>query len=127
MPIEIQHTDDNIGIIFSAVGKVTGQEIIESQSNIYQSEGFAKLRYWIAERSRCTEYEVSSYEVSRIAEIDNQAAKINPNLIMALIRKWHSEKSVTNSEKFKVILKMSTNPLLKQPIQTAKIILLGMF
>jgi hypothetical protein len=45
MPIEIQHTDDNIGIIFSAVGKVTGKEIIESQSDIYQSKGFAKLRY----------------------------------------------------------------------------------
>ncbi len=85
MPNEIQYTDDNIGICFSAVGKVTGKEIIESQSDIYQSKGFAKLRYWIVERSRCTEYEVSSDEVSRIAAIDNEAAKINPNLIIALI------------------------------------------
>jgi hypothetical protein len=85
MPIEIQYTDDNIGIIFSAVGKVTGKEIIESQSDIYQSKGFVNLRYWIVDRSRCTEYEVSSDEVSRIAALDNETAKINPNLIMALI------------------------------------------
>lgn len=85
MPIEIKYTDDNIGIIFSAIGKVTGKDIINKQKEIYQSEGFAQLRYWIVDRARCTEYEVSSDEVNQIARMDNEAAKINQNLLMALV------------------------------------------
>ncbi len=85
MPIEIQYTDDSIGVNFCAVGKVTGKDILESAKDIFQSKGFVNLRYWIVDRSRCTKYEVSPDEVRLIAELDNEAAKINPNLLMALI------------------------------------------
>ncbi len=85
MPIEIQYTDDNIGVNFFAVGEVTGKDIIESEKKIFQSKGFVNLRYWIVDRSQCTKYEVSSDDVKKIAALDNDAAKRNPNLIMALI------------------------------------------
>ena len=85
MTIEVKYTDDNMGVTFYAVGKVTGKDIIESQRDIYQSNGFKNLRYWIVDRSRCTEYKVSSDEVSQIATMDNKAVELNPNLIMALI------------------------------------------
>ena len=85
MPIEIHYTDDNIGVIFCAVGEVTGKDIIESEKEIFQSKDFVNLKYWIVDRSRCTKYEVSSDEVKLIAQIDNEAAKINPNLLMVLI------------------------------------------
>jgi len=85
MPIEIEYTDDTLGVIFSAVGKVTGKEIIDKQKDVYRSKEFPRLRYWIVDRSRCTEYDVSTEEVSEIAAIDNEAAHINPHLIMALV------------------------------------------
>ena len=85
MPIEVQYTEDNIGVVFSAVGKVTGKEIINTQNSIYRTKKFANLRYWIVDRSRCTEYEVSADEVDQIAAMDNAAAKQNPKLLMALV------------------------------------------
>ena len=85
MPIEIQYTEDKIGVVFCAVGRVTGEEIIAAQKTIHDSEGFVDLRYWIVDRSRCTEYTVSTDEVSQIADMDNNAAKRNPHLLMALV------------------------------------------
>ncbi len=85
MPIEVQYTQDNIGLVFCAVGKVTGKEIIDTQSSIYRTQKFTNLRYWIVDRSRCTEYEVSADEVDQIAAMDNAAAKKNPKLLMALV------------------------------------------
>ena len=85
MAIEIQYTQDNIGVIFCAVGRVTGEEVITHQKRIYAREDFVDLRYWIVDRSRCTEYEVSSDAVRQIADMDNEAAKKNPHLLMALV------------------------------------------
>ncbi len=85
MPIEIRYTDDRKGLDFCAVGSVTGKEIVESAKEIYREEGFLNLRYWIVDRSRCTNYEVSADEVRLIAELDKKAAKENPDLITAII------------------------------------------
>ena len=85
MPIEIQYTEDDMGIVFYAVGAVTGEEIIEKQGEIYRGEHFSNLRYWIVDRSRCTEYKITPDEIRKMAAMDNEAAKANPNLLMALI------------------------------------------
>jgi hypothetical protein len=85
MPIEIKYTEDNLGINFYAVGEVTGNHIIEGMKEIFQSEKFVNLKYWIADRSRCTKYDVSSDDVKLIADLDKEAAKINPDLLMILI------------------------------------------
>ncbi len=85
MPIEVRYTDDDLGIDFCAVGRVTGKDVIESKVTIFQEEGFARLKYWIVDRSRCVEYEVNADDVRSIAELDNEAAKINPDLLIALI------------------------------------------
>lgn len=85
MPIEIQYTDDRKGIIFCAVGKVTGKDIIEKQISIYNSAKFIDIKYWIVDRSKCTEYDVNKGDIVQIADIDNDAAKTNPDLLMALV------------------------------------------
>ncbi len=85
MPIEIQYSDDRKGVDFYAVGYVTGKEIIECGKEIFKEKGFSSLRYWIVDRSRCTEYEVTADEVRLIAELDKRAAKENPNMITAII------------------------------------------
>ena len=85
MTIEVNYTEDRIGLIFRAVGKVTGQDIIEAQRAIYDRASFVHLRYWIVDRSQCTEYAVTAEDVARIAAMDNEAAKRNPHLLIALV------------------------------------------
>ncbi len=85
MPIEIQYTEDKIGVVFSAVGRVTGEEIMVAQERIFDSEHFPHLKYWIVDRSRCTDYAVSTDEVWQIADRSNRAAERNPQMLMALV------------------------------------------
>jgi hypothetical protein len=85
MPITIDYTDDKTGVTFFAVDKVTGKDIIASMKELFQSENFVNLKYWIVDRSRCTKYEVDSEEVREIAYLDKDAAKRNPQLLHALI------------------------------------------
>jgi len=44
MPIEIKYTDDSIGIIFCAIGRVTASDIIRKQKEIYRSRKLDKRR-----------------------------------------------------------------------------------
>jgi hypothetical protein len=85
MAIKIQYIDDGVGIEIIASGIVTGEEIIEAHKEIYSEKNLKKQKYQIIDRSHCKDYQVSSPEVQRIADIDKTAAKINPNIIMALI------------------------------------------
>ena len=85
MPIEIHYTDDNIGINFCAVGEVSGKEIIEHLKEVYQSDVFPSLKYWIVDREKCLKYDVSAKEVNEVAEISKRAAKINPELLEIII------------------------------------------
>ena len=85
MAIKIQYIDDGVGIKIIASGIVTGEEIIEAHKEIYSKTNLKKQRYQIIDRSNCKDYQVSSTEVQRIADIDKAAAKINPNIFMALI------------------------------------------
>jgi hypothetical protein len=85
MPIEIQFTDDNIGINFCAVGEVSGKEIIEHLKEFYQSDVFPSLKYWIVDREKCVKYDVSANEVNEIAKISRDAAKKNPDLLEIII------------------------------------------
>lgn len=85
MPIQIKYRADKIGIEFIASDVVTGKDVIEANNKIYNSENFSKQKYKIADRTKCTDYQVNSEEVRLIAEQDKTAAKINPNLLIALV------------------------------------------
>jgi len=85
MPIEIKYSNNNTGVQFSAVGDVCGQDIIKSCKEVFQSNEFSKLKYWISDRERCTQYNVSSAEVREISNLNINAAKLNPTLLVAVI------------------------------------------
>ncbi len=46
-----------------ASGIVTGEEIIKAQEEIYNEENLKKQKYQIIDRTRCTEYQVSSEDI----------------------------------------------------------------
>ncbi len=85
MPINVNFLDNDIGVEIVASGIVTGEEIIEAHVEIYNIKHLRKQKYHIIDRSHCEEYNVTSEDVRKIAEIDKAAAKINPNIIVALV------------------------------------------
>ena len=85
MTITINYLDNGLGIEIIATGTVTGHEIIEKHKEIYNSENLSKQRYQIIDRTHCQKYIVSNEEVMQIAKIDKEAAKTNPNIIIAVI------------------------------------------
>ena len=85
MPVEIKYIDNGIGVEFFGTGVVNGTDVIEANKMIYSNENFPKQRYQIVDRINITKYQVTNDEIRKIAEQDKAAAKINPNIIIALI------------------------------------------
>ena len=97
MPIELEYTIDNIGVISHAIGRVTKDDILESGKSVFGHKNFKNLRYWIIDREKCTDYDVTLSSMSEIIKLDQEAAKINPNLIVAIV-------SLTDLEHIRSIL-----------------------
>ena len=87
MPLEIKYIDDGVGVEFISSGTLTGAEIIEANRQVYENENFHKQRYQLIDRTACEKYQVSSEELRKIAIQDEEAAKSNPNILMALVAK----------------------------------------
>ncbi|MBT8341172.1 MAG: hypothetical protein KJP07_14240 [Desulfatitalea sp.] len=85
MTIEIKYIDDGIGVEFIGSGTVKGADVVEARKEVYSNQNFSKQRYQIVDRSKVTDFQVNSAEVMTIAEQDMAAAKINPNILVALI------------------------------------------
>ena len=85
MTIKIKRLDNGLGVEMIASGIVTGDEIIEALKEIYNEENLNKLRYRIIDRTNCTEYRVYPEETEKIADMDDKASIINPNLMIAVI------------------------------------------
>ena len=85
MPIQIKYIEGGFGVEFIGSGVVTGADIIKANKEIYSNEKFSRQRYQIIDRTNCKEFQVSNEEIRIIAEQDKAAAKINPNIIIALI------------------------------------------
>jgi predicted N-formylglutamate amidohydrolase len=85
MTIQVNYFENGIGIEIIASGIVTGEEVIEAHKEIYNKENFKKQKYKIVDRTDCTKYQVYPEHIEKIAEMDDEAARINPNLIIAVI------------------------------------------
>ena len=85
MTIQVNYLENGIGIEIIASGIVTGEEVIEAHKKIYNEENFKKQKYKIVDRTDCTKYQVYPEDIEKIAEMDDEASRINPNLIIAVI------------------------------------------
>lgn len=85
MAIEIHYTPDGIGIEVVLSDSVTGPDIMEALKGLYADDRFGGMKYMIADKTDCTEYSVTPEEVRRIAALDIESSKINPELIEAHI------------------------------------------
>jgi hypothetical protein len=85
MPVQIKFIEDGLGVEFISSGIVTGNEIIQANEKIYTHEILPRLKYKIVDRTHCAEYNVTTTDIQIIAGQDRKAAKINPNIIIALV------------------------------------------
>ena len=85
MTIQVNYLENGIGIELIASGIVTGEEVIEAHKEVYNEENFKKQKYKIVDRTDCTKYQVYPEDIEKIAEMDDEASRINPNLIIAVI------------------------------------------
>ena len=85
MTVQVKYLENGIGIVINASGIVTGEEVIEAHKEIYNEDNFKKRKYKIVDRTDCTKYQVYPEDIVKIAEIDDEASRINPNFIIAVI------------------------------------------
>jgi hypothetical protein len=79
MTVQVKYLANGIGIEIIASGIVTGKEVIEAHKEIYNEENFKKRKYKIVDRTDCTKYQVYFEDIEKIAEMDDEASRINPN------------------------------------------------
>jgi hypothetical protein len=85
MAIKIRYLDGGIGIEIVASGIVSGDEAIEAHKEIYNQQNLHRQRYQIIDRTRCNYYCIRPEEIEKIAALDIAAAKINPNIVIAIV------------------------------------------
>lgn len=95
MGLEINFLDNGEGLELCAFGVVHGHEIIEANKEFYNPIHLRKLKYKIIDKSKCTEYNVSAEEIAVIAELDEEASLLNPEILIAIVESETLQFSLT--------------------------------
>lgn len=126
MPINYSYLDDG-GVLLKGSGVVSGKELITLNDEIYKTpELIKKISYQIGDYSEVVDWKMDVAEIKRIADQDNHAALINPDMIFAvaaskditfgLTRMWQA---YTDESPFKTAV-FRTVPECKAWIETVK-------
>lgn len=95
MCIKVNILENGEGIEILATEVVTGREIIQAMEEKYDNAHISKQKYHIIDKSKCTEYNVTSQDVQSIANFDIKASEINPHIVMAVIESEYLQFSLT--------------------------------
>lgn len=85
MPLIYEHTEDG-GILVKGKGVISGNEIKEINNDIYRSpENILEIKYQLLDLTDISEILVSNADIKGFSDQDDAAAKINPNMIIAIV------------------------------------------
>jgi len=85
MPVKITYLKDR-GVMVKGSGFVSWKDIYHANETIYDTADKIKsIYYQIADFTDVSGTDITSEQVKILAEQDAQAAKINPNLIVAVV------------------------------------------
>ena len=73
------------GVLFQFQNVVTGDELVQSNLDVYADPKFESIEYELAMFSDSVEFEASSETVRRVANMHAEASKRNPNIIVAIV------------------------------------------
>ncbi len=87
MPIKCSY-DKNGGVILIGTGTLLAKDILEVNRSIYAThEKIKKIPYQICDYTKVEKVKIESEELIKIAEQDNEAALVNPGMIIAVAAK----------------------------------------
>ena len=73
------------GVLFRFRDVVTGDELVQSNLDVYANPKFESIEYEVAIFSDSVKFEASSETVRRVAEMDAAASKRNPKVVVAIV------------------------------------------
>ncbi|RTZ96702.1 MAG: hypothetical protein DSY90_09875 [Deltaproteobacteria bacterium] len=94
--IDVTITDDNTGIIFTLSGEFSADEILSKIKELFNSDIFPNLKYWLIDRSLVTNYNLSNEQVQLLARLCIDASKTNSSLAHILVSKTDLEYGIAN-------------------------------
>lgn len=83
MPYEIDWKSDTL--VWTYTGRLTGDELLRSNMDIYGDPRFDDLRYQIVDLRAVEHFEVDDIYMRRIAHLDRAAAYSNPRIRVAVV------------------------------------------
>lgn len=85
IPIDIEFLEDG-GLIGVGAGALTGQQIIDANRVVYATEEQTlACVHQIHDYRRVETIDISVNDIRRMAELDKRVARINPNIIVAVV------------------------------------------
>lgn len=96
MTVEFKFTEDGHGVELIAMGVVQGKEVLKVKESMAISSVFKELKYFLIDKSNCTEYDVSADDVFQFAYLDRFLIKSNPAIVVAIVESRTLQYSLTN-------------------------------
>jgi hypothetical protein len=85
MPIRIEYTEDRMGVILHHEGVVTSEELYDAVTQVYKDNRYPELKYWLGDRTNCTQYLPDEDCLHKIAEINKKESLRNQGMLLALV------------------------------------------
>lgn len=86
---------ENQGIHWHYWGEVSGEELIQSNLEIYGDERFDRMKYQIVDLTGVDSFDVTHDDMLKMAAYDRAAARSNPSVKVAVIAHIATIKSLT--------------------------------
>lgn len=85
MAIELRYRDNGKGVLFVCTGVVTSTDFDQANREVYSEERLRILRYQVIDFSDTEHIDLSVDDTRRHAAMDESAAKLNPELVIAVV------------------------------------------
>ena len=95
MPYTIEWKTDTV--IWTYSGRLTGEDILESNMAIYGDARFDALRYQIVDLRKVDEFAVDEIHMRKIAHLDRAAAYTNPHVRVAVVTNEERGETMTDT------------------------------
>ncbi len=95
MSVTVNFLEQGRGVEILAEGVVCAAEVLAASHRMYAEERLGRQRYQIIDKTRCTEYALTADDIAALAEMDIQASKINPDIVIAVVESAHLQFSLT--------------------------------
>jgi hypothetical protein len=86
MPVTVMLTDHGLGVVLKTVSPVSGDEVAAAIESFLRDENdaFSAIRYWYADHLASGMMDADSDHSWRVAAASLKAARMNPNLVLAV-------------------------------------------